>query len=290
MTQYLKLLRVKHYLKNGLIFFPLIFSRNLFDIEMLLKTFLGFIAFSFAASIIYVINDMRDIENDRQHPTKCNRPLASGAISISSAKVIIVMLIIFTIIINWLIAGFNLLIWAILIIYVGSNLIYSLGAKNMVLIDVFILTLGYILRLYYGALIIGVEVSSWMYLTILAMAFFLGLGKRRNELRKNGIQSRQVLQKYSWEFLDKNMYMCLGAAILFYSLWCESMVEVLQTRFLLWTVPLVILICMRYSLIVENDSDGDPIEVVFTDKMLLALILVFVIAVASFLYLPLENL
>lgn len=281
---YIKLLRVKHYMKNLLIFFPLVFSGQLFAGQAFLRTIVGSCAFSFSASMIYIINDMNDVENDRLHPTKCRRPLASGAISIRQARIAIVVLCVLTLLFNWSVAKNDWRIWAILAGYIGCNIAYSFGAKNVALVDVLILVLGYVLRIYYGALLIRTPISSWLYLTVLSMAFFLGFGKRRNELRSQGEQSRVVLKRYTSEFLDKAMYLCLGLTIVFYSLWCESMTELMQNSLLLFSIPLVLLICMRYSMDIEGDSDGDPVEVVIADRPLLLLASVYAVAMACILY------
>lgn len=264
-----KLMRVKHYIKNLLIFFPLTFGKQLFEGTALIRTFAGFAVFSFVASAIYIINDMNDIEADRRHPQKCKRPLASGAVSVSSAKVIFVVLVIVAAIINYVISGKNYLTWLILAIYVLSNFIYSFGGKHVALLDVSILALGYVLRVYYGAIIIGSFVSSWLYITVLSMSFFLGFGKRRNELKMQGIKSRKVLEKYSFNFLDKIMYLCLGLTITFYSLWCESFATESGNDRMLLTIPLMALICFRYCMDIEAETDGDPVEVVVSDKPLL---------------------
>jgi decaprenyl-phosphate phosphoribosyltransferase len=284
MKSYLRLMRLKHYLKNGLIILPLIFSGNLFDYVELGRVLVGFIVFSLLASVIYIINDIHDVENDRKHPTKCKRPLASGEISIRNAIILLVILTLLASVSNYFIAEDQLLIWGTLLFYVGINVAYSAGIKNVALLDVFVLVLGYLVRVYYGALIIGVEVSSWLYLTVISMAFFLGLGKRRNEMGKQGTGARKVLKQYSVAFLDKNMYTCLGLTIMFYSLWCETMVRVLGNSLILSTVPLVIMICMRYSLIIEGNSAGDPVDVVFSDRIILLLIALYGIIIFTLLY------
>lgn len=286
MKKYAKLLRVKHYLKNGLVFLPIIFNGSLFVKDKLISVILGFIVFSLLASVVYIINDIMDLENDRKHPTKCRRPIASGAIPVLSAKIIALLLLIAATTINICLSKNNLYIHAVLLLYVATNFWYSKGAKNVALLDIFILAIGYILRLYYGALIIDVEVSSWMYLTILTMSFYLGMGKRRNELKKTGDETRKVLKIYNEKFLDKNMYMCLTAAVLFYSLWCESMTQRLDSQLILCTVPLVFLICMRYSLLIEKGGEGDPIEVVTGDTAICLMVAGFVLAIGLILYLP----
>lgn len=285
MKDLMKLLRVKHYLKNVLILLPIFFGRKVFEPAHFLNALVGFVVFSLAASSIYIINDINDLENDKKHLTKSKRPLASGRIRVRTAYIIYVVLIVSMIVLNWCLAKGNIYIWFLLAFYIISNLLYSKGLKNVVLIDVFILVLGYIIRLYYGGAIVGVPVSNWLFLTVTSMAFFMGFGKRRNEIIKQGIESRKVLQFYNKQFLDKNMYVFLGLTLMFYALWCEQMTVVLSSSLLLLSVPIVIMICMRYSLLIETESDGDPVEVVFSDKVLVFLILIYSVFMSVILFL-----
>ena len=281
---FVKLLRVKHYLKNLLVFFPIVFAGHLFDLYALFRTVGGFFAFSFTASIIYILNDINDVEADRRHPKKCKRPLASGAVSLKQAKILVAIMIVAAFFLNYIISNQDWKIWGILLLYLCSNIVYSFGGKNIALLDVSILALGYVLRVYYGALIIQVSVSSWLYLTVLSMAFFLGFGKRRNELKFQGKDSRKVLREYPMEFLDKIMYLCLGLTITFYSLWCEAISQLRGNQLILFSVPFMILICVRYSMDVEGNSDGDPIEVVISDKVLVAICLCYGLLMMGILY------
>ena len=217
---YLKLMRVKHYLKNFLVFAPLLFSGMFFNTNLLLTAFLAFVAFSLTASVVYIINDIRDIEKDKLHPIKKNRPLASGVVSKKEGIFLAVILLIISIAIN-LCINLSFISFGILIAYLIMNIAYSFGLKNVPIIDVFILSIGFLLRIFYGAIVADIGVSSWLYLTVLSFSFYLGLGKRRNELDKSK-DSRKVLTYYNRNFLDKNMYMCLGLTIMFYSLWCQD--------------------------------------------------------------------
>lgn len=288
MINYIKLMRPKHYLKNFLIFLPLIFSGLLFNWTNMFSSLLGFLSFSFAASIVYIINDICDKEKDKLHEKKKHRPIASGKISVKNAIIFTIFLIIISILCNYL-ASFHSTQYSLLFImvYVGINIGYSMGLKNIPLVDIMILSFGFLIRVLYGASIIGVYVSNWLYLTVISMAFYLSLGKRRNEIIKSGTNTRKVLKYYSREFLDKNMYMCLAITIVFYSLWCvdSSTIDKIG-NFIIWTIPLVILICMKYSMNVENDSHGDPVDVVFEDKVLLILILLYGLVTSLSIYLP----
>ena len=284
MKKYIKLMRVKHWIKNGLIFLPFFFNGDFDDIRKFLETCIGFFVFSIAASIVYIINDMNDIESDRQHPIKCKRPLASEEISIIGAKKLLALLGGIVLFLNWFVAKDNIVIWLLLFAYLVINIIYSFGGKKIALLDIALLVTGYVIRIYYGAEIISVIVSSWLYLTVLFMAFFLGLGKRRNEIIMQGSKSRSVLQYYTKEFLDKNMYMCLGLTIMFYSLWCEEIHRFKTNGNIMFTIPLVVIICMKYSLNIEKEVDGDPLETLLSDKMLMILIATYVIVISALLW------
>ncbi len=288
MNKYLKLIRAKHYIKNLLIFFPLIFSQNLFDLNLIGNVICGFFSFCFLSSAIYIINDIRDKENDRAHPTKKNRPIASGAISLGNAYTLFVLLIVASAILNLLVSNGGFFSWVYLASYFLLNVLYSFGFKNIPIVDIAILAFGFLLRVLYGSAITSIEISEWLYLTIIAMSFYLGLGKRRGELKiMNKTEgARKVLKYYNKDFLDKNMYLCLALTITFYSLWTVDATTIARVggENLVWTVPLVILICMKYGLTVEGNSDGDPVEVVLGDRYLIILILIFIVVTLGIIY------
>ncbi len=267
---YIKLLRPKHYLKNVLVFFPLVFAGQLTDKTTLLQVVWAFAAFCAVASAVYIINDVQDRHLDRLHPKKKFRPIASGAISMPAAVVMVIILLGIAVAIHVL-AGFSWLSFALLLLYVLINIGYSMGLKNVPILDVAILSLGFVVRVFYGGEIADVEVSSWLYLAVLAASFYLGLGKRRNELMRNGATTRKVNAVYTQDFLDKNMYVCLGLTIVYYSLWAIDPAQ--KHDHMPFTIPLVILIAMAYSLTIESaDSDGDPVNVIMKSRSLIALI------------------
>lgn len=275
----LKLMRIKHYIKNFLIFLPTIFSLNFWNIEIDIKVLIGFIAFCLTCSMVYIINDIQDVEKDRKHPQKCKRPIASGELSKKEGYILLTILFIIVVIIN-ILAKMNYQSIGILLLYLVLNILYSKKLKNVPLLDVVILVSCFVLRVIYGALVIDVVVSHWLYLTIISFSFYLSLGKRRNEMTKieeNKENTREVLKYYTKEFLDKNMYMCLALTIIFYSLWCVDAItaEKFSVNYLIWSIPLLIVICMKYSLNIEGDSYGDPVEVVLSDKILIGLILIY---------------
>lgn len=283
MNKYILILRPKHYLKNLLIFLPLIFSGYLFKGDYLIISIFSFIIFSLVASAVYIINDLNDIERDKLHPKKKYRPISSGDVSIQKAIAIAGVLLMLAFIIQFFVNP-SIVSYALLLLYIFINVAYSFGLKNIPIIDVAILSLGFVIRVYYGGDSVGVEVSQWLYLAILSMSFYLSFGKRRNELISNGSKTRKVNKYYNKNFLDKNMYMCLCLGIVSYSLWAVDPAQ--KHKYVFWTVPLVILIVMAYSLTIEKgESDGDPINVVTENKLLMFLLLIYGFVIVSIVYL-----
>lgn len=277
MKDYIKLLRIKHYIKNFLIFMPLFFAGSFFNKENIVKAVEGFICFCLISSAVYILNDYRDMEKDKKHPTKCNRPLASGKIKPKNAIILMMLCLIVVAILSWYIGNINAAIF--LILYFILNVAYSMGLKNVPIIDVVILASGFVIRLFYGGYVTGVEISTWLYLVVTTGSLYMGLGKRRNELKKQ-LDTREVLKYYNGPFLDKNMYVCVALANVFYALWTVEM----NNRAMIWTVPFFMVILMCYSLDAEGDSDGDPVEVILKDKILIGLILVYAICIFFLIY------
>ena len=286
MKHYLKLMRVHHYIKNLLVFAALACSGQFFNIRKLLAGFAGFAAFCMVSSVVYIVNDIRDKEKDQKHPTKRNRPIAAGTVSVRNAWILAAVLLIAA-------AVCNGLVWqgipsALLALYLVLNLAYSFGLKNIPLVDVTILVAGFLIRILYGAFVTQITISNWLYLTVIALAFYFALGKRRNELKQvSDGQTRKVLKAYPLSFLDKSMNMCLTLANVFYALWSmdEHTVASYSNEYLVFTVPIVLLITMKYSLDIEGDSDGDAVVVLMHDKVLLVLCVLYLAVMFTILYL-----
>lgn len=218
-----------------------------------------------------------DVEKDKKHSTKRNRPIASGRVS--KSKAVAVMLLCFFISSVLSAVLLNAKGTLILLVYFLLNVAYSMGLKNWPIVDIFILASGFLLRIIYGSSLTEIEVSKYLYLIVIAGALFMSLGKRRNELTCQK-DTREVLQYYTEAFLDKNAYVCVALIIVFYTLWT---VEFVDPR-MMWTIPVVITILMKYSLDIEGESDGDPVEVLFHDKMLIALTVLYGMGVFVLLY------
>lgn len=277
-----RLMRPKHYLKNVLIFLPLVFAHRLGDLGTVERTLVGFVAFSAVASVVYLVNDLRDVEVDRQHPTKRNRPIASGAVPVPVAVAQAAVLVPVAGVLGWL-AGSNAVGYALLGAYLLINLAYSFGLKNIPILDVSILAVGFIVRVYYGADIADIVVSDWFYLTMFSFSFFVSFGKRRNEILQTGTATRVVNERYVPAFLDKAMYFSAAVTVVFYALWTIDSGQ--AHGLLIWTVPLVLVIFLVYILQVEQpDQGGDPIDVVTGSPSLLGLLAVYGVTVVALLY------
>ena len=231
-TAALKLIRPKQWIKNVFVLAPLVFAKELFFLDPLLLTLKAFGGFCLTASAIYIINDMMDVEADRAHPQKRNRPLAAGTISIATAFVILAILLALDLFLLW---GMPTKFLVIVSVYFILNLAYSFKLKEIFLLDVFIIAAGFMLRVLGGAYAIGVIVSSWIVLCTLFISLFLGFAKRRGELvaaKSAGTSSeRKVLQHYRVELLDQMLTITAAGTVISYALYtvANRTLEVFRT-------------------------------------------------------------
>ena len=269
----IKLLRPKHSVKNLLILLPLIFGLKDLTLKDFRTSILGFIVFCLVASSIYIINDYKDIEKDRLHPVKKKRPLASGAVTKKEAWITLSILLLIAIIISF---TFPLASIGLIAGYFVLNLGYSLGLKNIPILDVVILTSGFMIRLFLGSSLSGITVSPFLYLVVMSGAFYLGISKRYNEIIKTGNQTRSVLKKYNVEYLKSIMNMFLVLIIVFYTEWCSNAYPEHRDLFLA-SVPMLIVLIISYIYVAEKDKYGDPADVIMKNKPLMLIGLLFII-------------
>jgi len=267
-TPLIQLLRPKHWIKNVLLFAPLIFSGSLLKPKAILHAALGFLYFSIAASLVYTINDLADVERDRLHPVKrLKRPLASGAVSKQTAVGIIALFsllsltsVLFSLAFAWVLLG-----------YIALNVAYSAYLKHQPVLDVFSVATGFVLRVYAGAVAIDVVLSNWMFITTLSLALYLASIKRLQELRLQGSASREVLQKYNVKVVERYADVSAVGAILFYSLYCLS-----EHPNLIPSIPLVLFGIFRYWYLVDAESQGEsPVEVLYSDVPMMVVVLLW---------------
>ncbi len=280
-------MRPKQWIKNCFIFAGLFFSRNLFDIPLLLKVGLGFILFSLAASSIYIFNDIRDIHLDKKHPQKCKRPLAAENITMTQAVIASLCLATFAFIGAYIL---DLKFLSILLLYVVINLAYSLKIKQVVILDILFIAFGFILRVLAGVTLAGVYPSDWLIICTMTLALFLGFTKRRQELVLNQANStigRSVLSEYSISFLDQMIAVVTACTIMAYALYTVSPETVARfgTRNLVYTIPFVLYGIFRYFYLIHKKGQGeDPTQLVLKDKSTLLNLLLWLVTVAIIIY------
>ncbi len=275
-VSFLELIRLKDWLKNCLLFLPLIFSNNIKNIDKYNDLFIAFLLFCLAAAFIYIVNDIKDIENDKLHPIKKEKkPLASNKISINFAKLTLILILV--IISIFLLT--NQKYFFHIGLYVLINIIYTFFAKQILLLDLFILSVGYIIRIDIGSVAIGVETSQLMFLTIFSLSFFVISLKRVGDLNINFNAKKNIYRNHSI-LLHFIVIISALLTILFYSLYAI----IINNNFLL-TLPLIILILFRYFKKSINTHEGEfPLDLFFKDKILLILSMLYIFY-AVFIYL-----
>lgn len=264
-----KLTRPKQWIKNGFVLAPLVFSGEFLDVTAISHALLAVLLFCLASSATYIVNDMRDIERDRRHPKKSRtRPLASGVVSVPAALVLLGVLYA-CLVWGWFVAPKVVMVIAA---YMLLNLAYTFVLKHQPVVDIFTIAIGFVLRVYAGAMALNVPVSSWMFITTLCLALYLAAVKRRQELSQSGIDGRKVLEKYSVSLIDRYAEMSATGALLFYSMFVMS-----AKPELVITVPLVLFGLFRYWYVVEALDGGEsPTDALLADWQLLLTVMLWV--------------
>ena len=279
-------MRPRQWAKNVFIFAALVFDEQLTQKEPLLRTIAGFILLCLISSAVYIMNDIADVESDRQHPTKRNRPIAAGQLSIPLALVLAIAMAAFA-----LAAGFALepgFGW-IITLYFVLNLLYSLWLKHTPIIDVMIIAAGFVLRVAAGVVLIEVaRFSPWLYVCTTLLALIIGFGKRRAEivLLADGAKAhRKVLDGYTIGFLDQLIVVVSATTIMAYSLYTFSALNLPSNNLMMLTIPFVIYGVFRYLYLIHvEDAGGAPEELILSDRPLLATLILWGLAALVILY------
>jgi len=268
LTALLKTMRPRQWTKNAFVFFAVVFDKQLFHLEAFLRTIGGFALFCVISSVVYIINDISDIEADRQHPHKKNRPLPSGRLPVKVAWLAAIALVAVALPLGyWLSPGFA----AVLAIYLLMNLAYSKWLKHIPIVDVFIIAAGFVLRVEAGVTLIVVErFSPWLYVVTTLGSLYLGFGKRRAELNllAGGAGShRKVLEGYSIPLIDQYITIVSAATIVSYSFYTFSAPNLPANHSMMLTIPFFVYIIFRYLYLVQmTNQSGAPEEVLLTDR------------------------
>lgn len=283
----IKTMRPRQWTKNGFVFFALVFDKQLFQLVPLARTVAGFFLFCFISSAVYIFNDLADIEADRQHPEKKNRPLPSGQLSQGAAWTAGVLLVAFTLPLGWMLSP---AFAGVVAIYFLINLAYSRWLKHVPIVDVLILAAGFVLRVHAGTTLIEVErFSPWLYVVTTLGALYLGFGKRRAELgllAHGAGTHRKVLEGYTLPLLDQYITIVSAATILAYSLYTFSAPNLPENHSMMLTIPFMAYIIFRYLYIIQVSHDaGAPEEVLLTDRPMQIAIALFGLAIVAIFYL-----
>lgn len=288
MPTILRLIRAHQWIKNLFVFVPVFFAGQATDPALFLKALVAFLAFCLSASAVYVFNDLQDIEQDRQHPTKCKRPLASGVIPLRTAKFGMLALLAAG---TALMASVSLDALYFLAIYVVLNIAYSAKLKHIAIVDVTIIAVGFVLRLFVGSAATLTPLSMWVVIMTFLLALFLALAKRRDDILHyldTGKKARSVVDGYNLQLIDSGMTIMASVVIVAYIMYATSaaVVERLQTENLYLTALFVILGILRYLQIafVKGKSDS-PTRIVLTDAFMQLTILAWALAFVWILYL-----
>lgn len=286
--EYLKLLRPKDWAKNLFLFLPLFFGREISNLHKVIYVSYGFIAFCCIASSIYIINDYRDREDDRKHPVKCKRPLASGAVSPTAALLICALL---------MILGFGLAWWIrdkflfVLAIYFLVNLCYSMGLKSIAVLDIILLATGFVLRIKGGSVISYVPLSQWIVIMVFLLALFMAIGKRRDDVLLKlslGTDMRKAVKGYNLEFLNVLLALVSAVIIVAYLMYTMSgeTITRLGTYRLYYTCVFVMAGIIRYLQIIYLSADsGSPTKILYKDRFIQITLLLWIASFIVILYL-----
>lgn len=264
----IKTMRPRQWSKNAFVFFALVFDKQLFHLEAFLRTLAGFVLFCIISSVVYIINDLSDIEADRQHPHKKNRPLPSGTLPVNAAWLAAIGLTTLSLPLGyWLSPGFAL----VLAVYLLINLAYSRWLKHIPIVDVFIIAAGFVLRVEAGVTLIVVErFSPWLYVVTTLGSLYLGFGKRRAELNllADGAGShRKVLEGYTIPLIDQYITIVSAATIVSYSFYTFSAPNLPSNHGMMLTIPFFVYIIFRYLYLVQmTNQTGAPEEVLLSDR------------------------
>lgn len=282
----LKAMRPKQWAKNVFVFAALVFDRKLTDLPALYTTLAGAGVFCLLASVIYLINDLADVEADRQHPKKRNRPIASGALPAHVAWTAALFFIVISLPVAYLLSpGFFMLC----LVYLTTNLAYSKWLKHIPLLDVLFLAGFYVIRVGAGVALIEVErFSPWLYVFTTFLALYLGIGKRRAELSmmaEGAANTRRVLDGYTIPFLDNLILLVSAMAVVTYSLYTFTAPNLPENHAMMLTIPFVIYAIFRYLYLIQVANSGDaPEDVVFADRPLQISMVLWGVAVLLIFY------
>lgn len=279
----LKGMRPRQWTKNAFVFAALVFDRQLFNLASLERTFLAFVVFCLISGSVYLINDIFDINADRLHPVKKERPIASGKLPVRTALIAAVLVSILALAVAFLL---SLELMLIALLYLLINLAYSRWLKNVVLLDVLVIAFGFVLRVAAGVSVIHVQrFSPWLYVCMTLLALYLGFGKRRAEMAYNNNDTRRVLEGYSIALIDQLLTIVSATTIIAYSLYTFSAPNLPGSYLMMLTIPFVLYGIFRYLYLIQiKNAGGEPEELLLKDRPLQVTVLLWGLACIAIFY------
>tara|TARA_Y100001935_G_scaffold255190_1_gene267012 strand:+ start:5057 stop:5923 length:867 start_codon:yes stop_codon:yes gene_type:complete len=287
MKKYIKLVRVEHYTKNLFVFFPAFFASELNNSEVIFESLYAFLSFSFIASSIYIFNDWMDKEDDAKHKTKRFRPIASGEINSYQAFISMILMFLLS---TSIAVNVEIQLLYIILLYFFLNILYSYKLKSIPIIDIFIISSGFVLRIFAGSSVSGIYISHWIVIMTFLLALFLALAKRRDDVisyEQSKIKTRSVVDGYNRVFIDLSIVMTSSIVFLTYLLWCVSseVQSKLNSQYLYVTSFFVLLGIMRYMQITfVHEKSGNPTKILISDMYLQTIIGFWLLAFVIVLY------
>ncbi|MHC4132443.1 MAG: decaprenyl-phosphate phosphoribosyltransferase [Planctomycetota bacterium] len=268
--QIVRIARPEHWIKNLVVFAPIVFSKRVFDIHAWFGAGAAALACCFASSFSYIFNDIRDVEADRLHPLKKNRPLASGQISVKSSGISALVILLLGFISAY---SVSLLLFSIIVVFVALQISYSLLLKHISLLDVMVIALGFVLRAGAGVVAIRGEISPWLFICIFTICLFMGFCKRYNEVVTLGdnldaTNHRPILIEYTPELLTHLITLSAGIAIISYLLYglSDSTIERFGSNYFIYTLPIVVYAVFRFAMISMKGTYSDPTDLILHDR------------------------
>ncbi|KEJ01522.1 phosphoribose diphosphate:decaprenyl-phosphate phosphoribosyltransferase [Clostridium botulinum A2B7 92] len=277
------LMRPKQWIKNFFVFAAIIFSGNLTNESILKNNIITFILFCLTSSTIYILNDIVDLEKDKKHPEKKNRPLPSGRVSKSTAIIMNIVILFIVLFCSYKFVDYKIMY--IYLLYIVMNIFYCFKLKNVVILDVMVITFGFVLRMESGSLATKVSVSPWLFLCTILLSLFLALNKRKSEiitLKDNRGSHRKILEEYSVELIDNMLTIVTPSILISYCIYTFSSV---QSKRMMYTIPFVLYGIFRYQYLMNNHNlGGKPEDVFGKDKPFLVNMVLWVISVVVIIY------
>ena len=287
MKRFFVLVRFKEWVKNIIVFAPLFFSTSMFDWNLIIDAALAFIAFCLLSGSVYIINDISDLEYDKQHPLKKNRPLAKGEVSKKSAIIFAIILLLFALVLSLFL---NQKVSYVLLSYFGINLLYSFWLKKIALIDIVIISIGFVLRLMAGAFSTGIILSDWILLLTILLSVFLVLGKRRQDLvfsKSEDFVLRKSFTGYSEKRVDISLIIVASVIVvtyLMYSISSEVRVRLNNDYFMLTSVWIILAFLRYFQLTYVFKKSESPINIFFKDTFLMIIVTFWMFSCFYFIY------